>query len=269
MPVALTTVDLSLTCKKLYNLVVGDHLFYKENEFEFFEFKNLINYLAVLPDDRRNAIRSVSALWDPTHFAAPGFTALTTCKGLENLRVDISSLGSWFSLGPFDMTNARGFEELIKIRGLKSFQFDGGYSAPNIDFAIYVICRVRGQHPGPNTTFMEDFRKEVEEVKQYIASLVTEHGKYLFTEEEIQAALNFAEVNDSSKYVLYDESGTTIRNTARRTPFGINKQGSDAHQINMRAKATSSTLKPTLSYRHPEHELWANDAAYFERSWER
>jgi hypothetical protein len=61
LPEALTAVHLSATCRFICNIVIGDLLFYKVNNFEFESTRGLLAYLIAILPCRRNAIQNISA----------------------------------------------------------------------------------------------------------------------------------------------------------------------------------------------------------------
>jgi hypothetical protein len=60
LPEQLTAISLSLAFKQLPKLVVGDHLFYRENDFHFESTIAMLDYLAALPVGRLVAVRRIS-----------------------------------------------------------------------------------------------------------------------------------------------------------------------------------------------------------------
>jgi hypothetical protein len=126
LPEALTTVDLSATCRFIYNIVIGDFLLYKLNDFEFRNSQAVLAYLTAILPRRRNAIRNISVIYAAYMSSpAPAFTVLSICNGLRNLTLDISDMPflDWpVKPGVMILGENKGYAALIKLRGLGSLK---------------------------------------------------------------------------------------------------------------------------------------------------
>jgi hypothetical protein len=82
LPEALTAVDLSTTCRSIYNIVLGDFLLYKLGDFEFRYTNDMLAYIIAIHPRRRNAIRNISVFYDYPGDDESAFTILSLCHGL-------------------------------------------------------------------------------------------------------------------------------------------------------------------------------------------
>jgi hypothetical protein len=126
LPPELAAFDISRTCQTARNIIQGDKLFYANNEFEFCSTQSLLDYLAVLPSDRRNAIRSIKLTYDYHGVPVAAFTMLAVCYGLEKLTLNIGGMTNFFNPGITNFSQAPGYANLIALRGLKSFKLVHG-----------------------------------------------------------------------------------------------------------------------------------------------
>jgi hypothetical protein len=126
LPPELSAFDIQRTCQTAYDIVHGDKLFYTTNEFEFCSMQSLLEYLVVLPSDRRNAIRSVRVKYDYLGAPVAAFLMLAVCYGLGNLTLDISGMTNFFDPGVTHFSQAPGYTQLTALRGLKSVKLDFG-----------------------------------------------------------------------------------------------------------------------------------------------
>jgi hypothetical protein len=142
LPPELSPFDIERTCQTAYDIVHGDKLFYTKNEFEFCSTQSLLDYLVVLPSDRRNAIRSVRVKYDYLGAPVAAFSMLAVCYGLENLTLDISGMTNFFDPGITHFGQAPGNAQLMALRGLKSVKLDlGNKSWTLIDDILARIAR--------------------------------------------------------------------------------------------------------------------------------
>jgi hypothetical protein len=122
LPEALTAVDLSATCRFIYNIVISDLLLYKLNDFEFAGPRSMLAYLTVILPRRRNAIRNIYFICGAYMSSpAPAFTVLSLCNGLRSLTLDISDMPflDWiFKPGGIGLGDYNGYTTLTKLRGL-------------------------------------------------------------------------------------------------------------------------------------------------------
>ncbi len=127
LPPELSAFDIERTYQTAYDIVNGDKLLYYKNEFEFCSMESLLDYLVVLPSDRRHAIRSVKVRYDYLGAPVAAFLMLAVCYGLENLTIDISGMTNFFNPGITHFGQAPGYGQLIVLRGLKSIKLDFGH----------------------------------------------------------------------------------------------------------------------------------------------
>jgi hypothetical protein len=133
LPPELSAFDIERTCQTAYDIVHGDKLFYAKNEFEFCSMQSLLDYLVVLPSDRRNAIRSVRVRYDYLGALVAAFLMLAVCYGLENLTLDIRGMTNFFDPGLTHFSQAPGYTQLTALRGLKSVKLDFGNNGWNLN----------------------------------------------------------------------------------------------------------------------------------------
>ncbi|KAH8789133.1 hypothetical protein BGZ57DRAFT_949882 [Hyaloscypha finlandica] len=126
LPAELSALDVARTCKTFHDIVDGDKMFYTNNTFEFISTQFLLNYLAALPSERRNAIRSLKVKYDYHGVPAAAFIVLAVCYGLEHLILDIGGMTNFFNPGLTNFSQAPGYAQLMALRGLKSVKLAYG-----------------------------------------------------------------------------------------------------------------------------------------------
>ncbi|KAG4438225.1 hypothetical protein IFR05_006298 [Cadophora sp. M221] len=193
---ALAAVDLAQTCRAIGNIVVGDCLMYKHNEFEFHNTITMLTYLVALTPERRNAITSIRVLYDFACEPAPAFVILSTCKKLRHLELDITVMSRFFRPGVSSFDQAPGYAELVSLRGVTVKLV---YSEEGIhwNFIHDVLLNVRHTVP-PLEPFhpqdVEDLRHEVRLLNESINEItnVAHPQTPIYTVDELQAAADRA-----------------------------------------------------------------------------
>jgi hypothetical protein len=126
LPAELSALDVARTCNTFHNVVDGDKMFYANNTFEFTSTQFLLNYLAALPSERRNAIRSLKVKYDYHGVPVAAFIVLAVCYRLEHLILDIGGMTNFFNPGLTNFSQAPGYAQLMALRGLKSVKLAYG-----------------------------------------------------------------------------------------------------------------------------------------------
>jgi len=126
LPVALTAFSLAKTCRNLYNLVDGENVFYKVNEFEFVDTITAMAYLASISDHRRAAIQNIKIVYADSRLQLRLMPLLNICSGLRYLTLDVSSIRCEMeeagSLDKFDsLLLSIVYTGLLTLRGLETF----------------------------------------------------------------------------------------------------------------------------------------------------
>jgi hypothetical protein len=175
LPEALTAVDLSATCRTIYNIVIGDFLLYKLNEFRFAGPKSMLAYLTAILPRRRNAIRNIYfAFGEDISSPAPAFTVLSLCNGIQNLTLDISDLPFLSGLlkpAAIRVGDPGGFPALTKLRGLESFKL---VCIESRGWNNIIMREVRFHRRLPLTEDnKQDVRNEISRLESDIAAIVT------------------------------------------------------------------------------------------------
>jgi hypothetical protein len=169
---ALTAVDLSATCRFIYNIVIGNFLLYKLNDFEFRNTQVVLAYLTAILPRRRNAIRNISAIYAP-HMTSPAaaFTVICLCNGLRNLTFDISYMASldWF-FKLVEFGDPEPYAALTNLRWLVSLKL---VCSENDDQNL-ITREVRFHRQLPLTEeHKQDVRNEIRRLQSDIEAIVT------------------------------------------------------------------------------------------------
>lgn len=89
-PSVRTMIQLSMTCRQVYQEVCESGIFYKHASFRFSSPKATLDYLVTIIPNRRNSIQSVGVQWFWVKDEAHSFNMLATCRSLRYLKVEIN-----------------------------------------------------------------------------------------------------------------------------------------------------------------------------------
>jgi hypothetical protein len=120
LPAELSAFEIARTCYTFHKIIDGDNMFHANNTFEFMNTHSLLNYLAALPSERRNAIRCIKVNYDYHGDPVAAFIMLAVCYRLEYLTLDIGGMTNFFNPGLMEFSQAPGYRQLTALRGLKS-----------------------------------------------------------------------------------------------------------------------------------------------------
>ncbi|KAH7304829.1 hypothetical protein BKA65DRAFT_486171 [Rhexocercosporidium sp. MPI-PUGE-AT-0058] len=190
---ALAAVDLANTCRAISRILGEDCPMYKYNSFEFRDMKAMLTYLVAITPERRNAIKSIRVLYDYGSEPTPALIILSTCKALERLELDITIMSKFFDTGVFSFSEAPGYAELMKLRGV---DIKLVYSEEGTHWNLIhdVLVTVRHSLLPLDPRDVEDLRAEVHLLNETINAVtkVARPPIPIYTANELQAAADTA-----------------------------------------------------------------------------
>ncbi|KUJ07504.1 uncharacterized protein LY89DRAFT_766135 [Mollisia scopiformis] len=155
VPVALTAFNVALVCKTFKEFIDDGNLFYKLNIFEFDIYQTLVDYLKSLPRRRRQAVRHIKLICDPTQKFGSPCAMLSTLKDLRFLTLDITLLASYF------VRSSQDYHILASLRGLKRLRLV--YQENDDSDLLDTVLQLRGEDMTAGKKKL--LRKEIEEVE--------------------------------------------------------------------------------------------------------
>ncbi|CZR61794.1 uncharacterized protein PAC_11691 [Phialocephala subalpina] len=236
------------TCRMVRAVINGTHLFYRLNRFEFGTPLCMLDYLKALPTARRQAIKDVMVLFDPSPWAClkSGLTILRTCLGLRHLTIDITLLYGFFENSSANIVDQlHAYDKLIALRGLERLTVTYGADGSAWDLVLMILKRVRFV---PVDNISENaVRAEVRDLETRINGFVTlvrdPVTSTLVSADDLAEALSHSNVVDGDVSATAD---TEERSTT-----------SDTHNLTNYEQSNADT--PTVYQISDKEASWAND----------
>lgn len=194
LPKALTAIDLVRTCRRIYKEVSTEFLFYKVNDFEFNMLENLLAFLVALKPERRNAITSImfQAAYNRRRIITSAMTLLGACSGLKHLSMDITTGAYYFNPGVSNFTDTPGYQQLLELRGLKTFVMSYGKDDKYWNLPMKILETVR--HVPVSEEAIAGVKAEIQQVEEDINKIVTLPGPSLLNKKRLWNAMRTADL---------------------------------------------------------------------------
>ncbi|KAF4636758.1 hypothetical protein G7Y89_g1310 [Cudoniella acicularis] len=202
LPPALSAFELLMASKTIYNLASQELFFYKCNIFEFGTLLEMLPYLIALTPEPRNAITSIDVGWFDSVDMGPDFLFLSACAGLRELTVDINHMGYFFEPGVTHLSQAVGYDHLLRLRGLKHFKFRYLNRGP-YNLIGMVLNPVRLSYD-PASTRVEVL-KEISWIEEDINAAVTKNrseSDLVISLKELRAAAALTDIESRDQTLL-------------------------------------------------------------------